>query len=205
MKGLARARAIDFAPLAAVVVALVAVACGKGNDAGGRGSASGACTCDGAGERPVDRALVAWLSKARSAHHLADLAEAENAPAKAVAALDPLVAPASWSGAPPAEVDEVIADTRARLAELRSQAGDFDAAERDLEDGLARAKGATYFRGHLLEVRGLVEERRAKALDAKGDAAGAARARDEATKASLEAISIQEKVIQRALADGGTR
>lgn len=192
------------AMLVAVAFGLAASACSN-VDEGSSSKTRGGCTCDDAAERPVDRALVAWLSKARSAHHLADLAEGENAPDRAIAALAPLVLPTSWTGEPAAEIDEVLADTRARLAELRSQAGDFDAALRDLDDGLARAAGATYFRGHLLEVRGLVQERRAKMLDAKGNAAGAALARDEAAKASLEAIAVQEQVIQRALADGGAR
>ena len=36
-----------------------------------------ACPCEETNAKPVDQALVAWLSKARSLHHLADLAEAD--------------------------------------------------------------------------------------------------------------------------------
>lgn len=167
-------------------------------------SAAPACACDD--ETVVDPTLLAFLSLARAAHHEADLAletadgSAPDAAArsKAVAALE-RVAKAPWSGKKPPEVAEVMADTLARLADLRSESGDFDAASRDVDAGIALAAEPTHFRGRLFEVRGLVEERRAKALKEKGDAAGAERAKKAALDAFGQAMDIQEDVIGRAL------
>jgi hypothetical protein len=156
------------------------------------------CACDEPGARAVDPALMAWLSKARSLHHVADLAENDNAPDQAVAALDQLV-----SGTVPAavspEVDEVLADTFARLADLESLRGEYDKAERRIASGLERAREISYFRGHLLEVRGLVLERLAKQRATEGKSAEAAQARKDAMRASVEAVHVQDEVIKRTL------
>lgn len=167
-------------------------------------TASPACSCGD--ERVVDATLLAFLSLARAAHHEADLAletadgSAPDAAARgrAIAALERIVK-APWSGTKPPEVAEVMADTLARLADLRSESGDFDAASRDVDAGIALAADPTHFRGRLFEVRGLVEERRAKALTAKGDTAGAERATKAALTAFGQAMDIQEDVIGRAL------
>ena len=65
--------------------------------------------------------------------------------------------------------------------------------------GLELATERTYFRGHLFEVEGLVEERRAGRLARDGDAAGADAARQRALVAFEQAMAIQGEVIQRAL------
>src|SRR5687767_9230105 len=73
--------------------------------------------------QPVDTVLMSFLSRARSAHHVADAKEGSKDLAGAIAALEQLLsgpAPSSPQGKPP-EVREVLADTRARLADLRSQ------------------------------------------------------------------------------------
>jgi hypothetical protein len=162
------------------------------------------CACPPGDGPVVDATLVAFLSKARAAHHRADLALAAGDRAGAVAALVGLVeGPAPVRTAP--EAREVVADTRARLADLRSLDGAFDAAERDVEKGLALATETTHFRGHLFEMRGLVEQRRAKALADSGDAAGAERARERAMAAFQAAIENQDEVIRRALGEDGAR
>jgi len=159
---------------------------------------SGTCACAPAGI--VDPELLAFLSKARSAHHTADIREDANDKAGAVAVLEQLAnGPYPGGPTPPAEVAEVTADTRARLAELRSDLGQFDAAERDVEKGLVLATQPTHFRGHLFEVLGVVNERRAKALAATGDRAGSERAKKHALEAYEKAIAIQDDVIRRAL------
>jgi hypothetical protein len=151
----------------------------------------------------VDPALVAFLSKARAAHHRADLAEQEGDRAAAIAAVSTIVD----GPRPPAtpELVEVLADALARRADLRSQAGDLDGADADVDAGLALATATTHFRGHLLEVRGLVAERRAERLAAAGDAAGAAAARERAIRAFEAAIDVQDEVIRGALEDVGPR
>lgn len=149
--------------------------------------------------QPVDSVLLAFLSRARAAHHAADRAEQAGDPARALRLLDELVrGPIPGAAAPPVEAREVLADTRARLADLSSQSSDFDAADAHLRAGLELVPDTGYFRGHLFEVRGVVEERRAKALAAKGDAQGAAAANQRALDALEQAMAIQADVIRGA-------
>jgi hypothetical protein len=148
----------------------------------------------GSSERVVDPVLLAFLSKARSAHHVADQKEAKGDMAGALRPLQELTrAPAP--AAP--EVAEVLADTQARIADLLSRAGRFDQAEAAVAEGLKSAREPSYFRGHLFEVRGLLEERREKALrGSRGPEAD--QARDRSLAAYEEAMKIQAEVIQKA-------
>jgi len=165
----------------------------------GEGSTAGCPSAEPPGP-PVDEALMAFLSAARALHHEADIRQSASDSAGAIASLERLVAlPAPGA----VEVDEVVADARARLAELRLGQGDVDGADRDVHAGLQRVKGPTYFRGHLLEVEGLLEEARAGALADAGKSEEAARARAKAVDLLEEAVKVQERVIDRALADGG--
>jgi len=170
------------------------------------------CTCAGApghdGGDPqtpatgvVDPTLLAFLSKARAAHHRADLLQDDGDLDLAIAALEPVVAVPRPGGAP--EADEVVADTYARLADLKSDLGDFDPALRDVEAGLALAARPTHFRGHLLEIEGVVLERRYRALDAMGETEEAARVKARALDAFKGAIDVQEQVIDEALKNAG--
>lgn len=160
------------------------------------------CAKQGAGYgEAVDDVLLAYLSTARVLHHEADLAEDAGDLKGAIAALDRLLAKPEPRKAP--EIDEVVADTHARLADLRSKDNDFVLATKHIDLGLGRAPSVSYFRGHLLEVRGLVEERLSKDLASKGDAPGAAAAKDRAMKAYEEAIAMQDEVIKKGTADGG--
>ncbi|MEZ4293975.1 MAG: hypothetical protein R3B70_03280 [Polyangiaceae bacterium] len=159
-------------------------------------AAAPACTCDD--ERVVDPTLLAFLSLARVAHHDADLSVEAGDRAAAIASLQRVVR-APWSGDKPPEVIEVSADTFARLADLESQDGKFEDAARHVNEGIALATEPSLFRGHLFEMRGLVEERRSKALTETGDAHGAERSRKIAKESFLQAMTIQEEVISRAL------
>ncbi len=176
-------------------------------------SGSGACQPGDAGT-PVDATLLAFLSSARAAHHIADEHEEAGDLPAAVAVLRKIVTgPVPGGTKPRPEAAEVLADTRARIADLESRTGQFDAADRDVADGLELAKTRSYFRGHLFEVRGLVEQRRAamiaKAVDAgsadAGDAAAIAAAKQRAISAFEEAMRIQNEVIREAVPDGGDR
>jgi hypothetical protein len=151
----------------------------------------------GASERVVDPVLLAFLSQARSAHHLADQEEARGDVAAALRALQALTASQRPPGAAP-EVSEVLADTRARIADLLSRSGRFDLADAEIAEGLNDAKAPSYFRGHLFEVRGLVEERRAQALRGKARGQEADQARDRSLSAYEEAVKIQAEVIRAA-------
>ncbi len=161
------------------------------------------CACAEADAKLVDQALVAWLSKARTLHHLADVAETEGAVDQAITPLEQLV-DGSLPPGPPQEVSEVLADTYARMAELRTRSGDFERADRDVAAGLDRAPAATYFRGHLLEVRGLIYEKLSEKLERAGKHSEAKQVREKAIGASLEAVRIQDEVIKGALGDAGS-
>jgi tetratricopeptide (TPR) repeat protein len=187
------------AGIAVVALALALAGCGRAT----RTDSGPDCSC--AGEAVVDPALLAFLGKARAAHHQADLAEEQGDRARAVQALEALGRGPRPAPLPP-EAAEVLADTLARLADLRSQGGDGEAALRDVQQGLALAAQPSHFRGHLYEILGVVHERRARALTTAGDEPGAARARAQALDAFDAAIKIQDQVIDEALArkrDGG--
>ena len=166
-----------------------------------RGGTTGGCPTTKA-EPAIDEPVMAFLSAARALHHEADIKERSGDVDGAIAPLERLVA----MPAPRAiEVDEVLADARARLAELRLQGGDVEGAARDVEAGLLGVQGPTYFRGHLLEVEGRIEEARAERLADRGHPEEASRAKTRAVTLLEQAVHVQEQVIDRALADGGQR
>jgi hypothetical protein len=149
---------------------------------------------------PVDPILLAFLSRARSAHHLADDSESGGDLAASAAPLERLVQgpiPRVSSVELAPEVREVLADTYARLADLHSRQGEFDRALQDVQLGLGHAREPDYFQGHLLETEGLVEERHAKALETS-DKLRAAATRKRAIELLERAMAVQSGVIERA-------
>jgi hypothetical protein len=182
--------------LPAVALAALALTGCRSNE----GSVSG---CPSATEAaPVDTTVMAFLSAARALHHQADVKDQSGDVGGAIASLEKLVA---MPGPRANEVDEVLADTFARLAEMRLEGKDWAGADRDLRAGLEHAREPTYFRGHLLEVSGILEERRAAALADAGRTDEAARARARAVDLLDLAVHVQEQVIAHALGDGGRR
>lgn len=178
--------------VAAFVVLAALSGCSRGN------------TCDDETRAaPVDPVLMSFIGSARAAHHLADGREEKGDLAGAESALSSLLNGPLPAKKDAAEVREVLADTRARIADLRSRRGDFGGALADVDRGLELVPETSYFRGHLFETRGLVEERQTKALTAAGDAAGAAKSRERALTAFEEAMRVQQAVIRGA--DGGTK
>jgi len=156
---------------------------------------------------PVDPLLLAFLSRARAAHHLADDADDANQKGdddKLEASAEPLERlvsgplPRAAGGELAPEVREVLADTFARLADLHSRQGAFERALQDVQRGLDHAREPNYFRGHLLETEGLVEERHAKALEKSGDPAAASAVRKHAIELLERAMEVQSSVIERA-------
>src|SRR6188474_1629710 len=150
---------------------------------------------------PVDPILLAFLSRARAAHHLADDLEGTGDLKASAEPLERLVAgplPRVGSAELAPEVREVLADTFARLADLHSRQGAFDRALEDVQQGLSHAREPNYFRGHLLETEGLVEERHAKALEKSGDLPRAAAIRKRAIELLEQAMAVQSGVIERA-------
>lgn len=152
----------------------------------------------------VDPALLAFLSRARSAHHMADTQEAKH-PQQAIQTLlavlnGPL--PGTEQHRPP-EIREVMADTATRVADLQSLAQQFDAASRWLEQAKPWVPEISYFRGHLFEMQGLVHERKAAWYESQGQPQLAAQARKLALSAFEESMNIQEQVIRSSSADAG--
>jgi hypothetical protein len=187
----------SFGVLATLAIAL-GVAVGVGTGCARSGADDGECAC--ASEGAVDAPLVAFLSKARAAHHEADLADEAGDSKRAVASLQRVVEGPRPGGAHPSpEVVEVLQDTFARIADERSTAGDFEFALRDVEAGLALSSAVTHFRGHLFEVRGVVHERHAKSLASAGNPAASEKAKAAALESYERAVEVQDEVIGRAL------
>jgi tetratricopeptide (TPR) repeat protein len=147
----------------------------------------------------VDVELMAFLSEARALHHQANLKEESNDLPGATTAMQRLVS-ARRPGKTTPEVNEVLADAYARLAELQLRQGALAPAAEAIKSGLGHAPEPTYFRGHLVEVEGLVEEARAAGLADAGKPEEAARARERAIQLLEEVVRIQDQVIQRSLA-----
>ena len=149
---------------------------------------------------PVDPILLAFLSRARAAHHLTDELEGAGDPKAATEPLERLVAgpfPRGSGDELAPEVREVLADTLARLADLHSRQGAFDRARNEIQLGLGHAREPNYFQGHLLETAGLIEERQAKALETS-DPKSAAELRKRAITLLEQAMAVQSAVIERA-------
>src|SRR5260370_20020864 len=155
--------------------------------------------CRGAEGAAIDQPTMAFLSIARALHHEADIDESRGDLPGAIAVLERLVTTAAPRAA---EADEVLADAHARLAELRLKGRDLDGASLAVNAGLQHAREPTYFRGHLIEVQGLVEEARANALADAGKTQEAMQAKGKAMGLLEQAVRLQKQVIERALADG---
>ncbi len=152
------------------------------------------------GGTAIDTDVMAYLSEARALHHEANLKEDASDLAGAVALLEQLVharKPHETEKVP--EVEEVLADTYARMAELRLRQKDLAGAAADARAGLEHAPEPTYFRGHLLEVSGIVEETRATSLSDAGLPEQAAAARKRALDLLGEAVRLQDQVVTRSL------
>ncbi len=205
----------DYSPpptlrLGAALVALAlaaSFACAKKPDAASDSPAPPPPVHAAADAGPVfDLEVMAFLSEARSLHHQANIREDEGDLPGAVTVMTRLVtATRPHEGQKIPEIDEVLADAWARLAELDLKRHDLDEAAKAVKAGLGYAPDATYFRGHLLEVEGVIEEARAADLSDAGKKDDAQRARARAIALLQEAVKVQEQVIGRALGDGGKR
>lgn len=148
----------------------------------------------------VDMDLMAFLSEARALHHQANLKEESGDLAGAANAMQRLVnARQPHGGAKTPEVEEVLADAYARLAELELKQNHLEPAGKAVESGLAHTTEPTYFKGHLVEVQGLVEEARSAELADAGKPQEAARSREKAIQLLEEVVRIQDQVIQKSL------
>lgn len=148
---------------------------------------------------PIDPTLLAFLSRARAAHHAADVHEANKRQQAALSVLQDLLDGPHPDKERFTEVREVLADTLARTAELRSREQLFSEGLSDVDRGLSLVKKPDYFRGHLLEVRGVIEQRHAKQLTKDGRMHDAELAEKRAISAFEESMRIQAKVIDESV------
>jgi tetratricopeptide (TPR) repeat protein len=194
---------MHYAPIFALAIFGAALGgCSRARDAGAGARASEVRLEDGG--TAVDLDLMAFLSEARALHHQANVKEEAGDIAGAIAAMQQLVRasrPHPDERLP--EIDEVLADAYARLAELQVRAHDVDSATASIREGMTYAPDPTYFRGHLLEVAGIAEETRASLLADAGKAQEAAQARARALASLQQAVDVQEQVITRAIGDAG--
>jgi len=182
----------------AILVCLLALGAGAGCQKAEREPAPPVTVCPEVDAGTiVDPALLAFLSRARAAHHLADAAEEKQDLTQAVSVLREFLRGKTPPNRP--EAEEVLADTHARIAELQSKLGRFEEASASVERGMQFAKGTTYYLGHLFEIKGLVAERRAKQLREQGDERAAQAAEKSAIEAFERSMSIQEKVLDELL------
>ena len=188
-------------PLAAMAALAVATAVASASTSCTRPSSNGTTELHEADAGPVVGVeVMAFLSEARALHHDANVREETGNVPAAIAALDRLTqARRPHEGTRVPEVEEVLTDTHARIAELRLRNGDLDGASKDIKAGMAHAPEATYFRGHLLEVDGIIEEARAATLADAGKKEDAQQARARALALLHDAVLVQEKVIERSL------
>jgi tetratricopeptide (TPR) repeat protein len=152
-------------------------------------------------KQAVSPELLAFLSKARAAHHNADLLEAKGDLLGASDAVRRIVTGPRPPASP--ELEEVLSDAHARLADLESRRGDFEEALAQIGRGLALAKELSHYRGHLFETKGVVHERWMAAHEKAGNDEKAASERALALAAFEEAIEIQDQVIRKLLPGPG--
>jgi len=157
------------------------------------------CPCAPPDSAVVDRELLAFLSRARSAHHAADMFDGETTeePERALSALLRVTEGPQPATTTP-EIAEVLADTWARIAELEGRLGRFEDATRSVERGLGLAPKVSYYEGHLHEVLGTVLERQHRLLLERGQHEEAARAKARALASLERSMHIQEQVIEGA-------
>ena len=153
---------------------------------------------------PFDLETMAYLSEARALHHEAGIKEDTGDLPGAIDALARLVSakkPHPERKTP--EVEEVLADAYARRAELELRADKPELALKSVHEGLEHAEGPTFFRGHLLEVEGLIEKARGASLADAGKTEEAKAARARAVELLEQAVKIQDGVISASLRDAG--
>lgn len=180
------------ATVALVASVLLAFACGKASPRGDDGA-------------PFDVETMAYLSEARALHHQAGIKEDSGDLAGAIATMQRLTSasrPHPDRKVP--EVEEVLADAFARRAELELRDGKPDAALGSVREGLSHAEAPTFFRGHLVEVQGLIEKARGASFADAGKAEEAKAARERAIRLLDEAVKIQEGVVNASL-EGGAK
>lgn len=151
--------------------------------------------------QPIDEHLMAALGQARALHHVADVQLAEGDTEGALAALERVTEVDFPPGAP--ERDDVVVDAYGRMSKLLIGAGKLDEAMAMVEKGLREGREReTFYVAALHMIVGEIHEARAAAAREAGDAATARSAAREAIEAYERSIAVNQKVLDRLLAEG---
>ncbi|MEZ4391311.1 MAG: hypothetical protein R3A48_09470 [Polyangiales bacterium] len=162
---------------------------------------AGAAGCAPRGDATSrDEASTALLGSVRALHHQADVYEHAGDLARASDAVRRVLALPLSRELP--EYEDVRADAYGRLAELALRGGSPDDALSLTDTGLAEATQESVLRARLLMVRGQCLGALADRDVERGDAAAAARRREEAISVLEQSISMNQRILARAL-DGG--
>jgi hypothetical protein len=144
-------------------------------------------------ENALTEALMVGLGQARNYHHKADLLVSEgkiDEAAEAVAKVLEIPFPADAS-----ESEDVILDTRARLAKLRVMQDRLDEAMILVDKGISLSTRGSFFLANLHTVRGEIFEARAKAAEPNSEEADAAKI--DAIKSFDASIQINNALLEK--------
>lgn len=144
-------------------------------------------------ENALSEALMVSLGQARNYHHKADLLVSEgkiNEAAETVARVLEIPFPADAS-----ESEDVIFDTRARLAKLRVKQDKLGEAMVLVDEGISASTRESFFLANLYTVRGEIFE--AMAAAAEPNSEEASQARRDAIEAFDASIQINKALLEK--------
>lgn len=163
--------------------------------------AGGTSGCITEEPQPIDEHLMAALGQARALHHVADVQLAEGDTAGALEALERVVQIEFPEGAP--ERDDVVVDAYGRMAKIQLGGGHIDEAMAIVEKGLREGRERdTFYVAALHMIVGEIHEARAAAAREANDTATARSAAREAIEAYERSIAVNQRVLDRLLAEG---
>jgi tetratricopeptide (TPR) repeat protein len=180
--------ALALAVAVAVAVALVSCTSCKSNPKQDLGSGSVTQVTDPADA--IDQKLMLALSQAKNFHHKAKVYMSDGNTAAAIASVREILSLKFPPNAP--EADDVRNDARALLARLLMGQGQLDEAMNVVKEGLASPR-ESFFVANLYTVKGEIHQARAEQLDAAGDDASKAKAKDE-KRAAIEAFTTSNTI-----------
>ena len=144
-------------------------------------------------ESALTEELMLSLGQARNYHHKADVLESEGKIDQAVVAVASVLDIPFPEGA--SESEDVILDTRARLAKLKVRQGKLDEAMALVDEGIAISTRQSFFlanlhtvRGEIFEAKAALETDQEKLREAKREAIEAFDASIQINKALLKTL-----------------
>jgi hypothetical protein len=145
--------------------------------------------------------LMIALGQAKNHHRKAKVYMADGNVAAAIASIRQVLSLQFPRAAP--EADDIRNDARALLAKLLVSQGQLDEAARTIDEGLAQSQRESFFVANLYTVQGEINEARAAAFDATGEASqpSATAERRAAIDSYDKSIRINEQLQKKLLED----